>query len=68
MQACNKLVINVCYISFLEDGGNVWGPTWRACVERVISHKSHASNMETPMQSGLRPCILSVILYKWFGL
>ncbi|XP_017234769.1 uncharacterized protein LOC108208756 isoform X2 [Daucus carota subsp. sativus] len=45
-----------CMISAFgqSDGGNVWGPTWRACVERVISHKSHASNMETPIQSGLK--------------
>ncbi|KAK1374706.1 hypothetical protein POM88_030899 [Heracleum sosnowskyi] len=35
-----------------EGGGNVWGPAWRACVERVLLRKSHSTNMGTPIPSG----------------
>ncbi|KAK1376369.1 hypothetical protein POM88_032562 [Heracleum sosnowskyi] len=35
-----------------EGGGDIWGPAWRACVERAQSRKSSASNMGTPIQSG----------------
>ncbi|XP_074326253.1 protein SWOLLEN 1-like isoform X2 [Apium graveolens] len=43
-----------CMISAFDQpgGGNVWGPAWRACVERVQSRKSHSSNMGTPIPSG----------------
>lgn len=35
-----------------SDGGrSTWENTWRACVERVHSQKSHSINTETPLQS-----------------
>ncbi|XP_074326171.1 protein SWOLLEN 1 isoform X5 [Apium graveolens] len=43
-----------CMISAFgpSGGGDIWGPAWRACVERAQSRKSSASNMGTPIQSG----------------
>ncbi|VFQ63723.1 unnamed protein product [Cuscuta campestris] len=34
------------------DGGrNIWEPAWRACVQKICGHKSHAIGPETPVQS-----------------
>lgn len=35
----------------LDGGGCLWEPAWRACSERIHTQKSHASNLETPVQS-----------------